>query len=223
LSRGEGKSLIFIDEIQNLPREISRLRYFYEDAKDLYIITSGSLLDTITNKETIYPVGRVEFIDLYPLTFKEFLKANEFKQLVQYYNRVPLKSFAKHELMQKFHKYTLLGGMPEVIEKYIKRGNITQCNEIYNNLLLAYKEDVKKYARNEKMIEIIKFVIERAPFAAGKRIKFHGFGNSNYRSREMGESLRKLQRAMLLILSIPPQMSSRHFLRIIRSLLNSCF
>jgi predicted AAA+ superfamily ATPase len=93
--------------------------------------------------------------------------------------------------------------MPEVVEKYIKQKDIVSLTVIYQGLMTGYLDDVSKYARNETMVEVIRHAIETAPFEAGKRIKFQAFGQSNYRSREMGEALRTLQRAMLLYLLYP--------------------
>jgi len=83
--------------------------------------------------------------------------------------------------------------MPEVVKAYIEKKDITSLTPIYQGLLTSYLDDVSKYARNKTMVQVIRHAIESAPLEAGRRIKFHGFGNSNYRSREMGEALRTLK------------------------------
>ena len=93
--------------------------------------------------------------------------------------------------------------MPEIIKVYSEDQDITAATTVYQALLTSYMDDVSKYARNSTMVEIIRHAIEASPTEAGKRIKFHGFGNSNYRSREMGEALRTLERAMLVYLIYP--------------------
>ena len=93
--------------------------------------------------------------------------------------------------------------MPEVVQKFIKKEDIVALTPVYQGLLTAYIEDVSKYARTPAMVEVIRHAIESAPFEAGKRIKFEGFGQSHYKSREMGEALRTLERAMLLYLLYP--------------------
>lgn len=202
-SRKKGKILIFIDEIQNVPKALTQLRYFYESAKDLYVIASGSLLKTISSRKIIYPVGRVEFINMYPLTFSEYLKAMNIEGVLKFYNQIPVPEFAHSKLLKSFHRYTLLGGMLEIIKNYIKTDDMLSVNSIYSNLLTAYKEDVKKYAHNEEMAQIIQFAIESCPYEAGTRIKFHGFGNSNYGSKRMGEALKTLEKAMLINIIYP--------------------
>ena len=204
ISRSQGTTLLFMDEIQNSPQAVTMMRYFYESAKDLYVMAAGSLLETIIGKyKTSFPVGRVQYLFMYPLNFEEFLIAIEAEQALKLYNTVPLPSFAFSKMLRHFHKYCMIGGMPEVVQKYIEKEDIVSLTPVYQGLLTSYLDDVSKYARNATMIEVIRHAIESTPFEAGKRIKFQGFGHSNYRSREMGEALRTLERAMLIYLLYP--------------------
>jgi len=198
------KILLFIDEIQNSPPAVAMMRYFYESPKNLHVIGAGSLLETMMgDKQVSYPVGRVRFIFMYPMTFEEFLRAADEEEAVKLYNQVPLPEYTFSKLMKLFHTYTLVGGMPEVVKRYIKNEDIVGLKPVYQGLLTAYLDDVSKYARTPAMEEVLRHAIETAPFEAGKRIKFHGFGQSNYKSREMGEALRTLERIMLLYLLYP--------------------
>ena len=204
ISVKERMTLLFIDEIQNSPEAVSILRYFYEEIPDLYVIAAGSLFEImLENKQINFPVGRVEYLFMYPLDFKEFLNAIKEKQSLELMETIPFPEYGFEKLFKLFHTYTLIGGMPEVVEKYINTRDITSLNVIYQSLLTSYFDDVSKYARNDTMKNIIRHCIENAPLEAGKRIKFTGFGNSNYKSREVGESLRTLERAMLLYLLYP--------------------
>ncbi len=204
MSRSQGATLLFMDEIQNSPQAVTMMRYFYESAKDIYVMAAGSLLETVIGKDQIgFPVGRVQYLFMYPLTFEEFLVAIEAEQALKFYNTVPLPSFALSKMLRYFHKYCMIGGMPEVIKKYIEKEDMVSLTPVYQGLLTSYLDDVSKYARNATMIEVIRHSIESAAFEAGKRIKFQGFGHSNYRSREMGEALRTLERAMLIYLLYP--------------------
>ncbi|MBP7433922.1 ATP-binding protein [bacterium] len=200
----EGRTLVFIDEIQNSPEAVAALRYFYESLPEYFVIAAGSLLEIIMAKNNIsFPVGRVEYRFMYPLTFEEFLIATDNEQALKFYNTVPCPKFAIPKIMELFHIYTMIGGMPEVVEKYIEKESVSDLRPVYQSLFLSYIDDVKKYASEKKEIEIIRHAIESAPFEAGNRIKFQGFGNSNYQSREMGEALRTLSRAMLINLIYP--------------------
>jgi predicted AAA+ superfamily ATPase len=201
--------LLFIDEIQNSPRALKMMRYFYESApKNLYVIAAGSLLEAVIGKLQIsFPVGRVRYLFMYPLTFEEFLTATGEEAAVKLYHQVPIPEYAFSKLLKLFHQYTLIGGMPEVVDKFIKKRDIVSLTTIYQGLMSGYLDDVSKYARNPAMVEVIRHAIEAASFEAGKRIKFQGFGQSNYKSREMGEALRTLQRAMILYLLYPSTVS----------------
>ena len=200
----QGRSLIFIDEIQTSPEAVSILRYFYESAPEYHVIAAGSLLEILMKKNKIsFPVGRVEYRFMYPLTFLEFLQAMKQDQALKHYNTIPCPDFAVPKIKELFHIYTMIGGMPEIVNKYSETESISDLKIIYQSLTTSYLGDVKKYATNESKAEIIRHAIESAPHEAGKRIKFEGFGKSNYKSREIGEALRTLQRAMLLHLIHP--------------------
>jgi predicted AAA+ superfamily ATPase len=201
------KTLIFIDEIQDSPSAIAMMRYFYESSAklaNLYVIAAGSLLEAVIGRNQVsFPVGRVSYLFMYPLTFEEFLIASGESRAVELYRQVPLPDYASAKFSKLFHKYVLIGGMPEVVQSFVKKEDIVALKPIYQGLLTSYMDDVSKYARTPAMVEAIRHAIERAPFEAGKRIKFQGFGQSNYRSREMSEALRTLEHAMLLYLLYP--------------------
>jgi predicted AAA+ superfamily ATPase len=102
-----------------------------------------------------------------------------------------------------FHTYALIGGMPEAVQHYSANRDLVSLSPIYDSLLTSYMDDAEKYARNEKQMQWIRHAIQASFAQAGKRIKFQGFGNSNYGSREMGEALRTLQKALLIYLVYP--------------------
>ena len=204
ITQKKGKLLLFIDEIQNSPEAISILRYFYEEFPGIFVIAAGSLFEVmLETKQISFPVGRVQFFFMYPLVFEEFLDAIGEKTALDLLSTVPLPEFGYPKLFKLFHTYTLIGGMPEVVDEFRKTENISELNPIFQSLLTSYIDDASKYARNETMRNIIKHCIEGAPLEAGKRISFAGFGSSHYRSREVGEALKNLERAMLLYLLYP--------------------
>ncbi len=118
-------------------------------------------------------------------------------------NEVPIKPYTHDKLATLFHTYVLIGGMPEIISHYAEHRNLVALADIYQSLLYAYIDDVEKYGRNSNMVQIIRHIINTSFLEAGNRIKFQGFGQSNYGSREVGEAMQTLQRVMLLHLIYP--------------------
>ncbi|MFN0015880.1 MAG: ATP-binding protein, partial [Saprospiraceae bacterium] len=127
----ERDTLLFIDEIQAVPEAINLLRYFYEDFSWLYVIAAGSLLETIMREEVSVPVGRVEYRVLRPVSFSEFLAAMGEQAALQQYQTVPLRDFAHEKLLQLFHRYALIGGMPEIVQHYAQNQNLTALLPVY--------------------------------------------------------------------------------------------
>ena len=211
-SRQIQDTLIFIDEIQEVPEALAALRYFYEDFPQLYIVAAGSLLELVFDNHISYPVGRLEYKLLRPFSFEEFLLAAGETQGLEQYNSVPIASFAHEKMLQLFHTYTLIGGMPEVVKQYVEHRDLTSLKSVYESLLLSYIDDVEKYARNATQTQIMRHAIRSCFSEAGSRIKFHGFGASSYASREMGESLRTLEKARLIYLIYPTTQTALPYL-----------
>ncbi len=199
-----GKTLLFIDEIQHSPNAVMQMRYFYEELPDLFVISAGSLLEIMMDMHKIsFPVGRVEYRYLFPMTFEEFLLALGEMAALDFYRTVPVPEIAHHKLSELFRLYTFTGGMPEAVARYKDTRDLSQVSEVYEALFSAFKDDVSKYAKNESETSIIRHVIETAPMETGNRIAFEKFGNSGYKSKEIGNALRTLERAMLLYLRYP--------------------
>lgn len=196
-------TLLFIDEIQESPKAIQFLRYFYEEIPALNVISAGSLLEFAMQKVPSFPVGRVEFLYLYPLNFQEYLEATGKQALLKQLQKVPAKTFAHQTLMDAFHRYAIIGGMPEVIKTDVEKHSLSDLRVIYESIWGTYKNDVEKYTSNETERKIIKYLMVTAPLYLDERIKFQGFGNSNYRSREVGEAFRTLDEAKIVRLIYP--------------------
>lgn len=200
----QGDTLIFIDEIQNSPKAVELMRYFYEDFPDLFVISAGSLLEIMIDTHKIsFPVGRVEYRYLFPLSFLEYLGALDEQKAITAFSTLPVPDWTQDRLFELFHQYTLTGGMPETVDRYSKTRDITSISAVYQGLISAYKDDVSKYAKTTTEVTVIRHIIETAATEAGGRITFERFGNSPYRSREVGNALRTLERAMLMYLVYP--------------------
>jgi hypothetical protein len=202
-SKNMGTTLIFLDEIQEMPDAIASLRYFHEKFPHYHVIAAGSLLEAVMKPKIQFPVGRVDYLMLHPFSFEEFLMACGENMILDQYLSVPVAPYAHEKLLRIFHTYTLIGGMPEAVNRYVETRDLVTLKPVYEALLLSYMEDVEKYARNLTQVQVIQHAIPACFREAGSRIKFHGFGSSVYGSREMGEALRTLQKARLINLVYP--------------------
>jgi predicted AAA+ superfamily ATPase len=167
------------------------------------VIAAGSMLETLFDKNLSYPVGRVEYMVIRPVSFPEFLDAMGEINALEQLKQIPLASYAHSKLLELYHTYALIGGMPEIVQHYAKNKDLIALGPIYDSLINGYLEDVEKYAANNSQMQHIRHCIKSSFSEAGKRITFEGFGNSAYKSREMGESLRTLEKALLVQLIYP--------------------
>jgi predicted AAA+ superfamily ATPase len=135
LPRIDGGTLLFLDEIQNSPEAVRMLRYFHEDLPDLHIIAAGSLLEILLAQEAIgMPVGRVQYLFLYPLTFREYLEALGETQALKALSNIPVSSVAVPQLFELFHRFSLVGGMPEIVARYAANRDVVSLKPIYESL-----------------------------------------------------------------------------------------
>ena len=199
----EAEVLIFIDEIQNSPAAIKLMRYFFEQANHLYVIAAGSLLEGILNNQISFPVGRVEYLILRPFSFEEYIIALNENEALTIYNKLPFPEYGHKKLLALFVEYCLIGGMPEVVKHYIENKDLVAVGRIFENLITAYSDDVEKYAQHHNQRKIIRHIIHNAVRLAGERIKFEGFASSNYKSKDIGEGFRILEKSFLLSLVYP--------------------
>ncbi len=201
--RKEGRTLLFIDEIQNSAKAITSLRYFYEELPEIYVIAAGSLLENLVDIHASFPVGRVQYMALRPCSFKEFLGAIHEETLLPVLKQ-PEVTVAFHErLMALFNIYTLIGGMPEAIQLYAERRDIIALNTVYETLLQGYRDDAEKYTNGKTIPEVVRFILKEGWSKAGQTVTLGGFANSSYNAREVGEAFRLLEKAMLLELVYP--------------------
>jgi len=203
LSSEKNQTLLFIDEIQESAEAIFVLRYFFENVPELHVVAAGSLLEHSMGKVKSFPVGRVQFLYMYPVNFPEFLQAVGQNLVHHELGQIPIKEFAHPTLLKWFHRYCIIGGMPEVIAQYVESNSIADLIPIYQSIWDTYKEDVVKYASSESQARIIKHIINSAHLALDTRIKFQNFGNSNFKSREVGEAFRNLDDAKIIQLIYP--------------------
>ena len=208
----EKETLIFIDEIQEVPEALNMLRYFYEQYPQYCLVAAGSLLESLFDTKISFPVGRVEFKVVRPFSFQEFLLAMDERAALEQYHKVPMDFFAHDKLLSLFHAYTLIGGMPEIVLSYSVHKDIVALTPVFDSLIGTYLDDVEKYTTTSSQTQIMRHAIRSVFMEAGNRIKFNGFGNSAYGSREMGEALRTIEKAMLIHLIYPTTQTTEPFM-----------
>ena len=195
-------TLIFFDEIQESPKAISQLRYLHEDYPQLFIIAAGSLFEFALKKVVAFPVGRVEQVLLHPFDFDEFLMALGRQDVLKELEKVPADKYAHDTLLELFNDYAIIGGMPEAVSRYVKEKSLINLGEIYANLWQSYRDDAGKYGSNATERKILRHILDTA-HTEKDRITLEGFGNSNYRSREVGEAIRAIDMARIIQLIYP--------------------
>ena len=183
------RTLLFIDEIQNEPKAVGLLRYFYENMPWLHIIAAGSRLQTLIKQRVSFPVGRVEYLSLRPCSFLEFLNATGNDSLAQMIRDLSVKPIVHNMLTDLFNRYTLVGGMPEVVAEYALHGDVTRLSAIYKSLLEGYNDDVEKYAKNVNQVNVIRHLLTHGWACAGQSVTFNRFAGSSYTSKEVHEAM----------------------------------
>lgn len=154
----EGKTLVFFDEIQECPNALNSLKYFCEEQPLQHIAAAGSLLGAKLVHVKGFPVGKVQFMTLYPLSFLDFLKAlseTSLKTFIQEQKKIePIPVNLHKKLLNYFKEYLFVGAKPEAVAKYIESKNLTKTRDIQHNILSAYTFDFAKHAPKEHSVKI---------------------------------------------------------------------
>ena len=146
-----GNSLLIFDEVQEVPRALTSLKYFYENAPQYHIVCAGSMLGIALHEGTSFPVGKVDFLKLYPLSFMEFLMAvgkEQFSELIEKQDFQMITSF-KQIYIDALKQYYFVGGMPEAVQSFSENRDFAEVREIQRRILMAYEQDFSKHAPNE--------------------------------------------------------------------------
>ena len=151
------KTLIIFDEIQECPNALNSLKYFQEEANEYHIVCAGSLLG-IRLSHTSFPVGKVEFLNMYPMTFSEFLIADNCDNLVEYMKSIKevenIPDIFFNQLEEKLKAYFIIGGMPEAVNVWVKEKDMELVNTVQENILKAYESDFSKHTQNSEANKI---------------------------------------------------------------------
>ena len=170
-------TLLIFDEVQEVPRALSSLKYFYENAPQYHIICAGSLLGIALHEGTSFPVGKVDFLELYPLSFREFLMAVtgiQFAKLLDSQDYKMITSF-KQTYIEALKQYYFIGGMPEAVENFTEERDFYEVREVQKRILEAYEQDFSKYAPLE-IVPKIRMVWNSIPSQLAKENKKFLYG-----------------------------------------------
>lgn len=185
-------TLLIFDEIQEVPKALTALKYFNEDAPEYQIVCAGSLLGVALHRGTSFPVGKVEFLDLYPLSFTEFLTAlgnGQYVALLQKGDFGMIATFRqKYIEMLKYYYY--VGGMPEVVYNFSENRDFTEAREIQQRILDAYEQDFSKHAPNE-VVPRIRMLWNSVPAQLTKENKkfIYGLIKEGARAKEYEQAM----------------------------------
>ena len=180
-------TLLIFDEVQEVPRALSSLKYFYENAPQYHIVCAGSLLGIALHQGTSFPVGKVDFMNLYPLSFREFLMANgqeRFAELIDKRDFQMITSF-KLTYIDALKHYYYVGGMPEAVQSFAENKDFNEVREIQRRILMAYEQDFSKHAPNE-IVPRLRMIWNSIPSQLAKENKkfIYGLVREGARSKD---------------------------------------
>ena len=192
-------SLLFLDEIQATPHAIQALRYFYEEYSALPVVAAGSLLEfTLADHNFSMPVGRIEYLHLGPMSFKEYLLERD-AELYNYVGRIKLNGDLPHSYHQRLlhcqREFLFVGGMPEAVGIFTSTGSFDSAFDIQRGIIDTYIDDFSKYAKKSELIRLQK-VFRQLPRQIGKKVIYSNFSKED-RSGEVKNGIDLLAKARL--------------------------
>lgn len=185
-------TLLIFDEVQEVPRALTSLKYFYENAPQYHIICAGSLLGIALHEGTSFPVGKVDFLKLYPLSFREFLMATDkarFAELLDKQDYQMISSF-RQTYIDALKQYFFVGGMPEAVQSFAENKDFNEVRDIQKRILAAYEQDFSKHAPNE-IVPKIRMLWNSIPSQLAKENKkfIYGLVREGARAKEYETSI----------------------------------
>lgn len=196
-----GKTLIFLDEIQKAPEVFAKLRYFYEKKNEIHIIAAGSLLDFVLAEHSFsMPVGRIEYMFMHPMDFKEFLLAEGAKSFHDFISEYQLNDGIPESIHNKMQDYLRIymgvGGMPAAVREYTQSKSLRQCEMELNTILNTFRDDFSKYGKKVDT-QRLQLILDKAPNLIGRKIKYTEISR-DLKSSDLKASLILLERARIM-------------------------
>ncbi len=194
----DNKTIIFIDEIQNQAEALSKLRYFYEEKKEIPVICAGSLLELSLSEQSIsFPVGRVKYLYLSPMTFTEYLNGINKTQLADSVLNNEIADYSHELLKQEVKNYFYVGGMPKAVQTYVDTKSFTEVRKIQNDILTSYTLDFPKYEKRTHLEKLTQ-IFQKIPFQLGKKIIYQHI-ERDMKSAEIKKYVEMLRLAHILV------------------------
>ena len=197
-----GKTLIIFDEIQECPEALNTLKYFRENANEYHVIAAGSLLGTLLAQPKSYPVGMVNLLDIYPLTFDEFLEATD-ESLYEYYSSIqkerPIEEIFHNRLLEAYNYYLIIGGMPECVSSWIAHKDPAKISQIQKELIEVYENDFSKHngkVNSGRILMVFRSIV--AQLAKSNEKFMYGAVREGGRARDFEEAIEWLVSAGML-------------------------
>lgn len=195
-----GKTLLFLDEIQECPEAIMALRFFKEEFPELHVVAAGSLLEFALQSLPTFGVGRIHSLFMYPMTFDEFVMANGQGGLLSLCRQAdsahPLDKVFHEKLVESFRLYLLVGGMPEAVQAWTRTADMSRCRQVHEDIVLAYEDDFSKYGSRVNP-DLLRMTMRGVCHLAGRKLVFRQI-STDYRSVQVREALRLLGLAGLV-------------------------
>ena len=190
------KDLLFFDEIQECPKAIMSLRYFYEQNPALHVIAAGSLLE-FALQDISFPVGRLQIISMFPMTFEEFLIACDNTLIAERIKKInePISLTIIEKINYELNKYFIIGGMPECVKTYINTGSFVETTKIQSDLISTFKQDFSKYATYSDK-RCLNSVLNSVALRVGEQIKYSNL-SSDFSNPTIKKSFELLETARL--------------------------
>lgn len=196
-----GITLLFLDEIQSCPEAIMALRFFKEDMPELHVVAAGSLLEFALEELPTFGVGRIHSMFMYPMTFDEFLKANGEELLLEARNQSsianPIATPLHEKLIKLLRTYMLVGGMPEVVDRWVETHDFIQCQEVQDDIIVSYEDDFSKYKKKVDPM-LLRLTMRSAAVQATQKFVYSQVGGG-YKTEEVKKALEMLILAGILI------------------------
>ncbi len=197
-----GQTLLFIDEIQQCPAAITKLRYFYEEKPDLHVIAAGSLLEFVLETQEIsFPVGRVEFHYLFPINFEEYLYGAGEDKILEHLKTITheekVSSVIHQKIRHQLKDYLLVGGMPEATARFLESRRHKDCEPIWESIVETFRDDFKKYSRRVNT-DNLELAFQQISKIMGQEVNLTKMGQGITGAREMKVALNLLQKGMLM-------------------------